>query len=107
VFAGNPQADGQTWHLPAAEPLTAHQFFDLIAEAAGRPTPVKASIVGLALLAVARIISRLARDMRETTYQFRVPFVVDFTKFETTLGHLDPTPHRIAVQETVNWYRCF
>jgi hypothetical protein len=43
--------------------------------------------------------------MRETTYQFRAPFVVDATKFETTLGHLEPTPHRIAVQETINWYR--
>ena len=43
--------------------------------------------------------------MRETTYQFRAPFVVDTTKFETTLGRLDPTPHRIAVQKTVSWYR--
>lgn len=43
--------------------------------------------------------------MRETTYQFRAPFVVDATKFETAFGHLDPTPHRVAVGQTVNWYR--
>ena len=105
VLADNPKADGQIWHLPAAEPLTAQQFFDLVAEAAGRPTPVKARTAGPALLAVASVFSPLLREMRETTYQFRAPFVVDTTKFETTLGRLDPTPHRIAVQKTVSWYR--
>src|SRR5215468_6541461 len=44
VLAGRPEADGQVWHLPAAEPLTAHQFFDMIAEAAGQPVPVHASV---------------------------------------------------------------
>ena len=105
VLADRPAADGQIWHLPAAEPLTARQFFNLAAEAAGRPTPVKANTAGPALLAVAGVFSPLLREMRETTYQFRAPFVVDATKFETTLGHLEPTPHRIAVQETINWYR--
>ena len=42
VLADRPAADGQIWHLPAAEPLTAQQFFNLAAEAAG-PTPVKAN----------------------------------------------------------------
>jgi nucleoside-diphosphate-sugar epimerase len=105
VLADRPAADGQIWHLPAAEPLTAQQFFNLAAEAAGRPTPVKANTARPALLAVAGVFSPLLREMRETTYQFRAPFVVDATKFETTLGHLEPIPHRIAVQETINWYR--
>ena len=105
VLADHPQADGQVWHLPAAEPLTAQQFFDLVAETAGRPTPVKATIANPALLAVAGMFSPLLREMRETTYQFRAPFVIDATKFETTLGRLETTPHQIAVQETVGWYR--
>jgi nucleoside-diphosphate-sugar epimerase len=105
VLAGHPEADGQIWHLPAAEPLTAQQFFDLVAEAAGRPTPVKARTAGPVLLAVAGIFSPLLREMRETAYQFRAPFVADSTKFDTTLGRLDTTPHRVAVQETISWYR--
>lgn len=105
VLADHPQADGQVWHLPAAEPLTAQQFFDLVAEAAGRPTPVKAAISGPALLAIAGIISPLAREMRETTYQFRAPFVIDAAKFETAFGDLGPTPHRKAIGETTDWYR--
>jgi nucleoside-diphosphate-sugar epimerase len=30
-----PEADGQVWHLPAAEPLTGRQFLTLVYEAAG------------------------------------------------------------------------
>ena len=105
VLADRREADGQVWHLPAAGPLTAQQFFDLIAEAAGQPVPVHASIAGPALLAVAGLFSPLLREMRETTYQFRAPFVIDASKFEAAFGYLEPTPHRDAVQRTVAWYR--
>ena len=105
VLADRREADGQIWHLPAAEPLTAQQFFDMIAQAAGQPVPVRASIATPALLAVAGIFSPLLREMRETTYQFRAPFVIDASKFETAFGHLEPTPHRDAVQRTIAWYR--
>ena len=105
VLADRREADGQVWHLPAAEPLTAQQFFDMIAQAAGQPVPVRASIATPALLAVAGIFSPLLREMRETTYQFRAPFVIDASKFKAAFGHLEPTPHRDAVQRTVAWYR--
>jgi nucleoside-diphosphate-sugar epimerase len=105
VLAGRREADGQIWHLPAAGPLTAQQFFDLIATAAGQPVPVHASIASPALLAAAGLFSPLLREMRETTYQFREPFVIDASKFEAALGHLEPTPHHDAVQRTVAWYR--
>jgi hypothetical protein len=56
--------------VPAAEPLTAQEF-RLVFEAAGRPTPAKAQIMGRGLLAVAGIFSPLLRELRETAYQFR------------------------------------
>src|SRR5215469_4176311 len=57
VLADHREADGQVWHLPAAPPLTAQQFFDMIATATGQPVPVHASVVSPALLAVAGIFS--------------------------------------------------
>jgi nucleoside-diphosphate-sugar epimerase len=105
VLADRREADGQVWHLPAAGPVTAQQFFDMIATAAGQPVPVHASIASPALLAVAGIFSPLLREMRETTYQFRAPFVIDASKFEAALGHLEPTPHHDAIQRTLAWYR--
>lgn len=47
----------------------------MVAEAVGKPVPVQARVAGPALLAVAGIFSPLLREMRETTYQFRAPFV--------------------------------
>jgi nucleoside-diphosphate-sugar epimerase len=105
VLADHQEAEGQVWHLPAAQPLTAQQFFDMVAESAGRPVPVQASVARPALLAVAGVFSPLLREMRETAYQFRAPFVIDFSKFEAAFGHLEPTPHRGAVEQTVAWYR--
>ena len=107
ILAGRPEADGQVWHLPAAEPLTARQFFNLIAEAAGQPLPVKATVVGPALPAVGGVFSPLLREMRETTYQFHAPFIVDSSKFAAAFGRFDPTPHRTAVEKTVKWYRSY
>jgi hypothetical protein len=67
--------------------------------------PVQARVAGSALLAVAGIFSPLLREMRETTYQFRAPFVIDSGKFEAAFGRLEPTPHRDAVTQTLAWYR--
>ena len=105
VLADHREADGQIWHLPAAEPLTAQQLFDMIAEAAGRPVPVHASVASPALLTAAGMFSPLLREMRETAYQFRAPFVVDSSKFDAAFGRLEPTAHRDAVEQTVAWYR--
>jgi nucleoside-diphosphate-sugar epimerase len=105
VLAGRPEADGQVWHLPAAAPLTAQQFFDLVSKAAGRPTPTKASVAGPAVLAVAGLFSPMLRELRETTYQFRAPFVIDSSKFESTFGPFEATQHPKAVADTIAWYR--
>jgi nucleoside-diphosphate-sugar epimerase len=105
TLAERPMADGEVWHLPAAGPLTAQAFFDLVFEAAGRPTPAKAQIAGPAVLAVAGIFSPTLRELRETAYQFRRPFVIDSSKFERALGQLEPTPHREAVKRTLEWFR--
>jgi nucleoside-diphosphate-sugar epimerase len=105
TLAEHPEADGEVWHLPAAEPLSAQEFFNLVFEAAGRPTPAKAQVAGPTMLAVAGIFSPMLRELRETAYQFRRSFVVDSSKFESAFGRFEPTPHREAVQRTVEWFR--
>ena len=37
TLGGRDEADGEVWHLPAAEPLTGRQFLTLVYEAAGHP----------------------------------------------------------------------
>jgi nucleoside-diphosphate-sugar epimerase len=105
TLAERPEADGEVWHLPAAAPLTAQEFFDLVFQAAGRPTPAKASIAGPAVLAVGGVVSPMLRELRETAYQFRRPFVIDSSKFEGAFGRLETTAHPEAVARTVEWFR--
>jgi hypothetical protein len=45
------------------------------------------------------------RELRETTYQFRAPFLADSSKFERAFGVFDATPHRDAIDQTVHWFR--
>jgi len=40
--------------------------------------------------------------MRDTV---RAPFIVDSSKFAGVFGRFDTIPHRMAVGQTVKWYR--
>jgi nucleoside-diphosphate-sugar epimerase len=104
VLADHDRANGEVWHLPAAEPLTGQQFFDLISKNAGRPTPTKARTLSPAALAIVGLFSPLVRELRETTYQFREPFVIDSSKFEHRFGSTGITPHPEAIEQTVRWF---
>jgi nucleoside-diphosphate-sugar epimerase len=99
VLAERDEADGEVWHLPAAEPLTARQFIDL---AAGEGTRVQT--IPRVALTVGGVFSPMLRELRETQYQFRAPFVSDSSKFEAAFGPFQVTPHREAVRVTVDWY---
>jgi hypothetical protein len=105
ILADHRDAEVRVWHRPAAEPLTAQQFFDMIAHPPGRPVPVRASVASPALLAAVGMFSPLLREMRETAYPFREPFVSDSSRFEGAFGHLEPTQHRDGVEQTTAGYR--
>lgn len=97
------EADGEVWHLPAAEPITGRRFLDLVSEETGRPT--KASVASRTTLRAIGLFSPFIRELTETVYQFEEPFVSDATKFGRAFGPFEPTPHPEAVARTVAWFR--
>jgi nucleoside-diphosphate-sugar epimerase len=97
------EADGQVWHVPAAEPLTGRQFLTLVHEAAGQ-TP-KLGVASRPMIRLAGVFNPLVRELNETLYQFERPFVSDASKFQGAFGPFEPTPHRDAVRRTVEWFR--
>jgi nucleoside-diphosphate-sugar epimerase len=96
-------ADGQVWHLPAADPLTGRQFLALLFEAAGHPA--KIGVASRPVIRIAGVFNPLLRELNETLYQFERPFVSDSSKFEGAFGPFEPTPHPEAVRRTVDWFR--
>jgi nucleoside-diphosphate-sugar epimerase len=97
------EADGQVWHLPAAEPLTGRQFLTLVYEAAGL-TP-KVGVASRPMIKLVGMFNPLVRELNETLYQFERPFVSDASKFQGAFGPFEPTPHWDAVRRTVEWFR--
>jgi nucleoside-diphosphate-sugar epimerase len=100
VLSERDEADGKVWHLPAAKTITVQHFIDL---AAGEGTQVQT--IPRAALTVGGVFSPMLRELRETQYQFRAPFVSDSSKFENAFGPFNATPHREAVPATVEWFR--
>ncbi len=97
------EADGQIWHLPAAEPLTGRQFLELLFEEAGKPP--KTAVVSRPMIRIGGLFNALLRELNETLYQFERPFVSDASKFQVAFGPFEPTPHAAAVSRTVDWFR--
>ena len=97
------EADGQVWHLPAAEHLTGRQFLALVFEAAGHPP--KIGVVSRSMIRMAGLFNPFLRELNETLYQFERPFVSDPSKFQHAFGPFESTPHPEAVGHTVDWFR--
>jgi nucleoside-diphosphate-sugar epimerase len=102
MLGTRPEAPGEVWHLPCAEPVTGREFVTLIESALGRPVKVSATS-GFALR-VAGLFDARARETTEMLYQWDHPFVLDSSKFQRTFGPFEVTQHRDAVAATLTWF---
>jgi nucleoside-diphosphate-sugar epimerase len=106
TLAGREEADGQIWHLPAAEPVTGREFLELLhAELRGSPRPnsVRRQLSRLIGMLGAPDRQRLGESMT----QFDAPFVASFEKYQRAFGQAFTTPHATAIAETLAWFRIF
>jgi nucleoside-diphosphate-sugar epimerase len=103
ILGARPEALGEVWHLPAAEPVTGRGFVELIAAALGGP--VKVTATSRLALRLAGLLDPRARETTEMLYQWERPFVLDASKFQRAFGPLEPTPHQQAVATTVAWFQ--
>jgi nucleoside-diphosphate-sugar epimerase len=93
---------GEVSHLPVAAPVTGRMFIALANEVAG--TRSRAAAIPGRGLRLAGLVNPMAREMRELTYQFARPFVVDDRKYRRVFGG-GSTPYREALARTLAWYR--
>jgi nucleoside-diphosphate-sugar epimerase len=96
------EALGQVWHVPNPETVTMRRFVQLVFEAVGRPSRLRAAPRwGIALAA---LFNPTLRAVREQLYQSERPWVVDSSRFEGAFGWR-ATPLPEAVATTVAWFR--
>ena len=96
------EAFGEVWHLPSAETTSTRQFATLVYEAAGRQP--KLSTTPAFVLAVLALFDPTMRAVREQQYQREAAWVVDHSKFQAAFG-ADVTPHAVAIEATLAWFR--
>jgi nucleoside-diphosphate-sugar epimerase len=103
VLGKHPEADGQAWHLPAADPVTGRQFLELVFAVLDRPARIAG--VGRLTQRVLGLVNPALRELGETWYQRDRPFVLDAGRFQRTFGPRLATPLPEAVAETLDWFR--
>jgi nucleoside-diphosphate-sugar epimerase len=97
------EADGQVWHLPAAEPITGRAFVEMVGHALGHPVRPTATTAGMVRLA--GLFVPMIREVGETMYQWTQPFIADWSKFERAFGPAQVTPLDEAIRRTVAWFQ--
>jgi nucleoside-diphosphate-sugar epimerase len=103
ILGERPEAEGQVWHLPTADPISGQQFLELVFAELGLPQKIARLSPGTAR--VAGVFVPMIRELRELMYQWTAPFVLDASKFQRSFGPFQPTPHPEAVKRTVAWLR--
>jgi len=103
ILGERPEADGQVWHLPTADPITGRQFLELVFAEVGSSPKVARLSPGMARLG--GVFVPMIRELGELMYQWTAPFVLDALKFQRSFGPFQPTPHPEAVKRTVTWFR--
>ncbi len=101
TLGSRPEAQGQVWHAPAAEPLTGRQFLTLASELAGQPP--RPGTYSPLLIRLAGLFDPVLRELPELAYEFTAPFILDGSRYQAAFGGT-PTPHRDALRATLAWY---
>jgi len=99
VLADHDAADGQVWHIPAAQAITGNEFMALINQCL--ETSVKTASMSTFAMRIGGLFSKAAKESVECMYQWTDPFVVDSSKFTNAFGSFYVTPHADAIATTI------
>ncbi|MGH3586848.1 MAG: hypothetical protein ACRDQ0_11040, partial [Pseudonocardia sp.] len=91
---------GRAWHVPSVPPLSVRELVTRACTLATAPPPRLSAMPG-AVLWLGGLANPLVRELRETQYQFRRPFVLDAAAATAALG-IAPTPLEESLAETVH-----
>jgi nucleoside-diphosphate-sugar epimerase len=99
AVADDERTWGRAWHVPSAPPLSVRELTARACALAAAPPPRLSTMPGFVLW-LGGLANPLVRELRETQYQWRRPFVMDSTAATGALG-ITPTPIEESLAETV------
>jgi len=96
--AEDESAHGRIWHVPSNPPRTQSEAINDVLAAMGRPS-VKVTAVPDFVLSAAALFSPLLREVRDMSYQFKRPYVLDSQAARKQFG-VEPTPWNEVCRRT-------
>ncbi|MFG1952208.1 NAD-dependent epimerase/dehydratase family protein [Micromonospora sp. NPDC048830] len=97
--AAAERAWGRAWHVPSAPAVTVRELATRAAALAGAPAP-RLTRLPYPALWLAGLVNPMARELRETAYQFDRPYLLDSSAATAVLG-VEPTPLDRSLADTV------
>lgn len=101
-LSDNDTANGQVWHVSNAETITTRQIVAMVEKEL--EMPIKVRTAGRSMVFLLGLVNPMMREIKEMMYEWEKPYIVDHSKYAQAFG-AESTPHRVAVKETVDWYR--
>lgn len=98
------EAGGKIWHLPCPPPLRQQELLALIYREAGHSKPKAQAMPGW-LLKILAVFIPIMRELAEMEYQWRHDYVFEAPAFTKAFGAEHVTPHAVAVERTLAWFR--
>lgn len=102
TLAENYNSYGETWIVPSAETITTREIIHLIFNETKKTPKVKSA--PSFIIKLMSIFNPVLKEIQEVIPSYQKAFVVNHNKFEKVFG-ANTTPHKIAIKETVNWYK--
>jgi nucleoside-diphosphate-sugar epimerase len=99
AVAGADRMWGRAWHVPSAPPLSVRELTALACAQGAAPLPRLSTMPG-SVLWLGGLANPLVRELRETQYQLRRPFLLDSTAATAALG-IAPTPIEESLADTL------
>ena len=93
--AGDSSSWGTVWHAPSAAPVTMRELAAMAAAQLGAKPKVRS--MPYAAVWVGGVFNPFIKEMRETQYQFRAPYVLDSTPAQEHFG-ITPRPLEESVR---------
>jgi nucleoside-diphosphate-sugar epimerase len=99
TLARDERAWGRAWHVPTDHPLSIRDIATRAAALAGAKPP-RLSRMPAPVLWLGGVFNPLVRELREMTYEFDRPFILDSSRVTETFG-LRPTPLEEALRQMI------
>jgi nucleoside-diphosphate-sugar epimerase len=102
TLAADETAYGQSWHVPTAAAETPRAIVARIEQKLKRPLGIRT--LGSLKLQALGLVSPTLRELRELSYEWERPFIIDDAKFRTRYFG-EPTSLEQGLATTLAWYR--